>query len=332
MNDYINLLEKFFCGATSAEEEHALTEWLRDKSESDPEIAAYYRSKWAETNGSIDKELKARIHARIRETIDSDSNFESARPRRILPGRIVPWIAAACIAVVAFVGWYNYARVSASRNDLFEVYTEKGQKTNITLPDGTRVWLNSDSKLSYNGGYNLRKRSVNLVGEGYFEVAKNPERPFSVNTANYNVVALGTTFNIKSYPADAISVTTLFEGCVRIDGGHSFSMMLDPMEAIVYNATEDSFTKNGSDRAHFAGLWRNNELIVESGTTLEKLAEILDREYNIRFTFRSERIKRLCFEGIIKNNNLHNVLQLICLSGEVCFTIEDNTVVFDQKR
>lgn len=331
MNDYIELLEKFFCGATSAEEEHALTEWLRDKPESDPELNEYYRAKWAATNGSMDETVKSRIHARIRETIDANAP-ETAAPRRRSLTRLLPWAVAACIAVAAFAGWYNYAQILSNQNELFEIYTEKGQKTNITLPDGTRVWLNSASKLSYNSGYNHRKRNVNLVGEGYFEVAKDPDRQFCVNTENYTVEALGTAFNIKSYPADATSVTTLFEGKVRIADGNSFSTTLAPLEAVTYDTSNGSFTKDASGRTQFAGLWRNNELIVESGTSLEKLTELLDREYNIRFVFRSERIKKLRFEGIIKDNNLQNVLQLIGLSGEVTYTIVDNTVVLDEKR
>lgn len=330
-NDLISLLERFFSGATSAEEERILTEWLRDKSESDPELAEYYRSKWAATNGSMDSQTKARIHARIRETIDGNAP-EAPTPRPRLLGRLIPWAAAACIAVAAFAGWYNYAKVTARQGHLFEIYTEKGQKTNITLPDGTRVWLNSASRLSYDNRYNLRSREVNLVGEGYFEVAKDPERRFRVNTGNYTVEALGTAFNVKSYPEDRTSVTTLFEGKVRIDDGDGFTTTLDPMEAVAYDTTDGGFTKSVSGRTQFAGLWRNNELIVESGTTLEKLTELLDREYNIRFEFRSERIRHLRFEGIIKNNNLQNVLQLIGLSGEVSYTIEDNTVVLDEKR
>lgn len=330
-NDLISLLERFFSGATSAEEERILTEWLRDKSESDPELAEYYRSKWAATNGSMDSQTKARIHARIRETIDGNAP-EAPAPRPRLLGRLLPWAAAACIAVAAFAGWYNYAKVTARQGHLFEIYTEKGQKTNITLPDGTRVWLNSASRLSYDNRYNLRSREVNLVGEGYFEVAKDPERRFRVNTGNYTVEALGTAFNVKSYPEDRTSVTTLFEGKVRIDDGDGFTTTLDPMEAVAYDTADGGFTKSVSERTLFAGLWRNNELIVESGTTLEKLTELLDREYNIRFVFRSERIRHLRFEGIIKNNNLQNVLQLIGLSGEVSYTIEDNTVVLDEKR
>ena len=274
---------------------------------------------------------QGRIHARIRETIDAGAP-EAPAPRRRFLGRLLPWAAAACIAVAAVTGWYNYAKIAARQGHLFEIYTEKGQKTNITLPDGTRVWLNSASKLSYDSRYNLSSREVNLVGEGYFEVAKDPERRFRVNTGNYTVEALGTVFNVKSYPEDRTSVTTLIEGKVRIDDGGGFTTTLAPMEAVAYDTADGGFTKSGSGRTQFAGLWRNNELIVESGTTLEKLTELLDREYNIRFVFRSERIKSLRFEGIIKNNNLQNVLQLIGLSGEVRYTIEQNTVVLDEKR
>lgn len=330
-NDPINLLERFFNGATSAEEERTLTEWLRNKSESDPELTEYYRSKWAATNGTMDSPDQS-PHPRA-----YPRNDRRQRPRSSGTAPQAPRAPASVgrSGLHRRGGFRRMVQLRANlgpQGHLFEIYTEKGQKTNITLPDGTHVWLNSASKLSYDSRYNLHSREVNLVGEGYFEVAKDPERRFRVNTGNYTVEALGTAFNVKSYPGDRTSVTTLFEGKVRIDDGDGFTTTLDPMEAVAYDTVDGGFTKSGSGRTQFAGLWRNNELIVESGTTLEKLTELLDREYNIRFVFRSERIKQLRFEGIIKNNNLQNVLQLIGLSGEVSYTIEDNTVVLDEKR
>ena len=332
-NRHIEYLKRFFEGTASAEEELDLLEWLRDKSEASPELNEYYRDCWLASTGVMDEGVKARIRERIRNSIDRQTKvIRPMSPVRRRFTRLLPWIAAACFAVAAGIGWFNYARMATVRSERFEIYTDKGQKTNVTLPDGTRVWLNSQSKLSYDGGYNLTEREVALEGEGYFEVARDPERRFRASTSAYTVEALGTAFNVKAYPEDRHSVTTLFEGKVRVADEDRFSATLLPMQAIVYDSQTGAFRQNDSDRIRQAGLWRNNELLIESGTTLEKLTELLDREYNIRFEFRSERIKHLHFEGVIKDNNLNNVLQLIGLSGEVCYTVRDNIVILDEKR
>ena len=278
----------------------------------------------------MDAEIKAAIRSRIDLALGFDEPVR--RGSRFFAGvrRIAVWGAAACLAVAAVSGWYRYSEVMELKQDTVTIFTEKSQKTNIILPDGTRVWLNSGSSLSYDGTFGLDSRDVRLEGEGYFDVAKNPECRFRVHTTGYTVEALGTSFNVKAYPDDAVSITTLIEGSVLIEAADGSSTVLEPLEAVVLR--NGNLSKRISETAEFAGLWRNNELIVDSGTTLESLASLLEREYNIRFVFRNERIRNLEFEGIIKNNNLNNVLQLIELSGKVSYSIEDDTVVLDLKK
>jgi transmembrane sensor len=105
------------------------------------------------------------------------------------------------------------------------IVTPKGSKTMVILSDGTKIWLNAESKLRYPDKFENEKRVVFLEGEGYFEVAKDKKRPFIVQTSKINVRAVGTTFNVKSYPSEDIIQTTLIEGAVIIEKGGNKEMV-----------------------------------------------------------------------------------------------------------
>ena len=95
----------------------------------------------------------------------------------------------------------------------------QGSKSQITLPDGSKAWINAGSKLSYRGDFNQSDRIVNLEGEGYFNVTSNKAKPFIVQTAHLKVKAFGTVFNVKAYPEEKTVETTLVEGIVEIEAG-----------------------------------------------------------------------------------------------------------------
>jgi len=326
MEDHISLIDKFFSGTASAEEKRKLDDWLRTTSLSDAELSDYFHNKWLSSGPEIENGTKERMLEHIHKEMDG------TQKKRNTFLRIFPWAAVAAIAIFAFIGWHKYEMTVNRTEKEFVVFTEKGQKTNVLLPDGTQVWLNSDSRLSYKADFNVNRRNVRLSGEGYFKVAKDPIHPFQVKTDNYSVEALGTAFNIKAYKEDDTSVTTLFEGKVRIFDDKKYETMLYPSQSVTYYKYNGSFLTDDSDRTFTAGLWRDNELIIPRGTSLEDIAVLLNREYNIGFVFKSENIKKLCFEGIIKDSNLQNVLQLISISANVSYSIDKNIVILDEKK
>ena len=104
---------------------------------------------------------------------------------------------------------------------VFEIISPRGSKTQVLLPDGSKVWLNSESKIRYFNNYNQSGREVILEGEGYFEVKKNPDKPFVVTASDIRIKALGTIFNIKAYPEENTIETTLVEGRLEVESGAS---------------------------------------------------------------------------------------------------------------
>jgi len=148
------------------------------------------------------------------------------------------WVAAAVLAVT--IGLFSFRSLfnnkkAAPADEINEVSTRQGSKSKVQLPDGTVVWLNAGSKLTYTKEYGQQSREVNLIGEGYFDVIKNKEKPFVIHTSNINIKVLGTVFNVKAYPEDKQTETSLIRGSIEvtIKNRPNNKIILSPNEKLV---------------------------------------------------------------------------------------------------
>ena len=326
-NKHIDLLDRFYRGETSAEEDTMLRNALESGEVSEKDLERYYRKQWNSAGDEMDSVQQEKIYRNLKAAIADRK--DKCRPFRRFFVRALSY--AACLAIGVLCTWVLMQ--DADEEDfskMYSVVTEKGQKTTVILPDGTTVWLNSGSRLSYGMSYDYKDRNVTLEGEGYFEVAEDPQRPFTVHLDNYCVTALGTSFNISAYKEDNCITTTLVEGKVRVHS-NEIDIQLDQDQALTYDKISNEFLKENEVQSYISGLWRNNELAVSPGTTLKELTVILERNYNIQFEFQDESIKRYKFEGVIKNSQLNNVLELISLSAPVDYSIRGNKVILDRK-
>lgn len=159
------------------------------------------------------------------------------------------------------------------------VEAPKGEKSKITLSDGTVVWLNSGSKLSYADNYKGSKFKVKLEGEGYFEVAKQKNRKFIVQTSVYDIEVKGTKFNVTAYKDEKIVTTTLLEG--KIDLLHNNKrVQIAPGEEVKYNVQTGTLSKSMAEDASAASVWTQNRFLYEN-ITLRELAAKLSRQYGV---------------------------------------------------
>jgi len=162
----------------------------------------------------------------------------------------------------------------------------RGGQYEVTLPDGTKVWLNAESSLSYPAKFSNKERIVELKGEGYFEVAKNKAKPFIVNTANQKIEVLGTHFNVNAYNDDPSVKTTLLEGSVKVYPSASWSAkFLKPGQQSVL--TDQSFTVENVD-VEEAIAWKNGVFLFHNEnikTALQKLARWYDVEVSYEGNF-----------------------------------------------
>ena len=326
-NRYIDLLDKFYRGETSADEELMLRSAFENGDLTEKYLEGYYKRQWNTAEDSMDPLQQERIYEKVSAAIATE-NGKNKRVRHFFT-RVLTYAACLVVGMLCTLGLIRHSQ-EEELSKCYSVITEKGQKTTIILPDGTTVWLNSGSCLSYDMSYDLKDRNVTLEGEGYFEVAEDSEKPFTVHLENYSVTALGTSFNISSYEEDTRITTTLVEGKVRIRS-KEIDIQLTADQAITYDKIRNEYIKENEVQSYISGLWRNNELAVSPGTTLKELTVILERNYNIQFEFQDESIKKYKFEGVIKNSQLTNVLELISLSAPVKYSIRGNKVTLDRK-
>lgn len=195
--------------------------------------------------------------------------------------------------------------------------TPRGGTYQVRLPDGTRVWLNAASTLTY--PLNLSrsdKRSVTLEGEAYFEVAKDAARPFIVTTPAQQVKVLGTHFNINSYGDNGSTLTTLSEGSVEVSVGPT-SKILKPGQQASVTASSVALRKADME---VAMAWKNGQLLFRSAT-LEEIMKQVQRWYNIDVVYQGQVRHRVFTGGISRSSNLSTLLDIIRESG-ISFELE----------
>jgi len=324
---YFILLEKFFRKEASPEEIKELTEWI-NQSGARRSFEAQCEEIWMQTSTETDKKTEQDIWAALQRKIKGK---EEKRHFRINPAlyRIAATILLPICLGLAIYAFHSNRIYKNMEAEVVETVVDRGQKASLTLPDGTKVWLNSATKLAYGGDYNRKERRVQLEGEAYFEVAKNPGKKFTVSCNGLNIEALGTTFNVKGYQADETVSTSLLEGSVKVYNDKN-SVLLAPHQRLNYNKTNSSFTKTEIKDAREIDFWRRNILYFRSAS-LEEIAKTLERMYGITVLFETEELKKIPFSGSIRNNSLSNVFHVISLSYPLKYKLEKDTVTITRE-
>lgn len=267
----------------------------------------------------------------------------------------------AAIFVIAFsisgFLFYGIGKKQTSIRDLSfnEIIVPLGARAEFTLFDGTKVTLNAGSKLKYNNRYGVEDRIVQLEGEAYFKVAKDKNRPFIVKTSHVNIKALGTEFNVKAYSDERTIETTLVEGSVKIEeqnkSNSSETMILKPNQKLTIYKNEvrtikESKNTVGKDNKAPAKepklntvqavvsknidvapviSWKENRWIIEKQDLLQ-LAIEMERKFDVRIHFDSERLKTFRFTGTLLAEPIEQVLTVMSVSAPIVYKIKGKDV------
>lgn len=316
--DKYSLLEKFFSGQSTEEENNVLSKIFKDGGEDI--FDEYCRRKWAENDCRIPTSVKARIRQSL-----------FTKMPRVKWGRVIASASAVLAAAVILFVCMLWSRPSENAApEIFEIVAERGQKSSVTLPDGSRVMINSASTISYTSDYNVKERNVFLSGEAYFDVASNADIPFVVHADKVSVTALGTEFNVKAYAEDPYVVTTLVEGSVRTEAGTQYELLTRAQEAS-YNKEADVLLAYDVKDISRAVPWIRNELLFEN-ESLADIAVTLERMYNVTIVFEDEAAKGYSYTGLIRNNSLQNVLELISSTSPVGYKMNSGIIRFYMKH
>lgn len=207
------------------------------------------------------------------------------------------------------------------------VFAENGHISKVELPDGSWVWLNSGSKISYSNLFASNNRNISLTGEAYFQVTKNKDLPLVVTSGELQVKVLGTKFNVSAYPeCNEVSVV-LESGSVELLNSkvESFQLNLKPGERAVFNKTNMDLQVSNVNISKFTS-WKEGILNIYN-QTLEEVVERLETRYNQKFILDNE-VKNYRYTFTIKNESLDEIIQLMEKITPVKAEQKKDTILF----
>ena len=215
----------------------------------------------------------------------------------------------------------------ANDNKNNELIIPKGGEYQVVLADGTKVWLNSASRLIYPQSFMGKERRVVLSGEAFFDVTHDAERPFVVETSRMNVKVLGTRFNVNDYDDNEEVSTTLVNGSVEIVSGDQQAFRLVPGEQ-AYGKENELEKREVNVRLYTS--WIDGKFLFNN-TELEEIAKQISRWYDVEIFFSSESVKKVRFTGaIVKFKPLEDLVRMIESTSQVRFSVKGRTIVISE--
>jgi ferric-dicitrate binding protein FerR (iron transport regulator) len=243
--------------------------------------------------------------------------------------------AASFALIIGIGGFLSYFLKRPSLTDMplsgiTEVTTAEGEKAHIWLPDSTEVFLNSGSSFKYSSDYNSKERVVGLLGEAYFNVKTNHEKPFTVKLGKMEVMATGTQFNIFSYGIDHRIEATLEKGSINvITTADSMTYCLQPGQQIVYfTDSEKAEVKEVFTETYTS--WKENKLRLID-TPMEEALRKIARRYNVVFEVQGKEILDLKYTATFIDESIEQVMQMLKTVSPIAYKIYNRTSVNDSK-
>lgn len=213
---------------------------------------------------------------------------------------------------------------NSNKVENIEITAPKGASFDLVLPDGTKVFLNSDSKISYPSKFVGTSREVRLEGEAYFEVSHNREKPFIVTTKEGGIKVLGTKFNVKAYADMKDNLVSLLEGSVQLSNQFSNTLLKPGEMAVMRKDAKTIRTQNIGDADPIA--WKSGYFNFNNMPISELCLE-LGRWYNVQFDL-SKLSKDIILTGRIRRDkNLKVILELLSTTDEIYFETKDQFIV-----
>ena len=328
-----DLVTKFIHNQCTTEELKGIIQWINSEA-SGEESKQWGFENWEsfdEVNIADEDKKFSQLFDKIQNRIDKEAT-EAHKPKA---GRttFMNWLTrAAAILFIPLLAFFLYAvsqkeflsaEYAQLSVDSMEVISPVGSRTVLQLSDGTEVHLNFGSKLKYPQTFTGDTREVKLLGEGYFEVAPNPDKPFIVKTQKLNIKALGTAFNVLAYAGDDDVETTLVEGKVvlsekfPVDQNKTLGAMV-PGQHVKYNSmTGDCTSTKGSVEKYIA--WKEGKMVFDD-TPITEVAKQLKRKYNVDIEV-EEDIKDYNYTVTLMDEPLMQILELMTIATPVDYKV-----------
>lgn len=262
------------------------------------------------------------------ETIDSHKAFRMVKTR-IQKGKSSIYVLSIAmrIAAVLFIplllvsSWLFYKQLihnNAGQYAQQEITSPPGVRSQVMLPDGSKVWLNAESTIRFPVPFSSESRNVDLTGEAFFDVVKNPKQPFVVQSGKVKVKVLGTRFNYKAFSDDKSIEVILEEGKIALtintDEGKKDAVLKPGDHAIIEKQTGETTVRNENISKYIA--WHTGKLVFDN-TPMSELAQMLERWYGIEVIVQDPEVLNYRFTTTFENESLPQVIELLELSSPI---------------
>ena len=311
--DY-TIIQKYLQGKASNEEKEQLFNWLEDSTSNKDEYIEIKKI-WA---------LTSRV-----ENVEGKT-WSAIKPSELKPAKtktLQHWLARAAVFLLLIscgaIGGRIISKIVETPvySQMYSVISPAGQMTNIELPDGTLVMLNSGTKIQYSGDFTNGNRQVYLEGEAFFDVQKDVEHPFIVKSELLGVKVYGTSFNIQAYPEDRAFTATLIEGSIGIlnRSGEEVTKLV-PGEKAYFEESETNIDIRKVDTAMYTS-WKEG-LVTFRNERLEDIAKQIERWYNVEIVIQKEGLgDERYFGTILKNKPIDQILEVLKLTTSLEYEI-----------
>ncbi|WP_160715038.1 FecR family protein [Chitinophaga solisilvae] len=317
--ELLDLLQKEVQGKCTSEETARLDAWYASfDSRTIPVFGSQAEEELVRTR------LRNRIYSRI--TADMPDLPAPAHKRKTMvffrmAAAVLVLLGLACAAYL----FRQEQRVPQPAATLLSSVSPAGKMLKVILTDGSEVWLNAGSTLTYPSGFKGRAREVFLKGEAFFQVATQAEQPFMVHTDTISTVVLGTSFNIKAYPelgSIRINVATGKVGVLM--GGNALGTLL-PDQQLTYHKPDHSYeieTKDGVT----ANAWKEGNIHLD-GVTFDELAAVLEHNFGYRLQTSRTDIRNVRFSmNIISSSKIEEVMRIVCSITQAQYNIRQQVI------
>lgn len=336
-NEINEIIIRYLDGSAHLEEKMALLQWLR-QSDGNRDDFAVTRDLWLSCNAATGNELEVdialeKLKDRIlqKHSLNGKGVFASSKTLSF----VLRWVKVAAVFLLLLgVGYEVGNRQGDSVQEVVvqnQLITAKGSKGQFMLPDGSVVWLNSDTKLIYPNQFSGDRRFVTLEGEAYFEVVKDTEKPFIVHAGDIDVEVLGTRFNVDSYSSGEYVRTALLEGSVRISGkAVKEPVYLKPDELFKYRKSDRESSVEKAKVSLYAD-WIKDRLVFDNDCLSDILISMEGR-YHIEIECPEQFAASTRLSFTIRQESVEEVLEAISLIAPVKYEIREGKVYIIPER
>ncbi len=316
-NQYIRLFEKYLRNEASEPEQQLLAGILRN----DRQIQSVLDNELENADPGMDEETSNRLYGHIRTAISPEKKQLFTHPAW---KRTLRRVAVFLLPVISAFSVYFLMTNNIEKNAaLITITADNGEKAEITLADGSRVWINSGSSLTYSETFNRKGRNVYLTGEAYFEVAKDTRHPFTVKTKEMDIQALGTSFNVNAYDDEQFSSSVLLKGKVKVTA-YGQECILEENERAIYDKTNRTLSTDIVYASDFIE-WKNGNLYFRN-RSFEEIANTLSRVFNVDICFVSDELRTIRFSGTLGSSSIRNTLDILSLTSPMRYEMNGTTI------